>query len=647
MAVRMMLEQLRWPVAALVAMIATLSFAASAPAATIRVGSHLDNLTDDTTCTLREAVIAADVDAAVRGCPAGSGSDVIVLGPGTYPLTIPASATPFDAGTGSLDVVDPDDDVLTITSFPALSVIDASAIADRVITAQSPLDLSNVTITGGDSSGSAENLGGAGIGGAVATFDSSAPLLIRRSVLAGNSASYAGGAVHANGQLAISNSTFNDNSVAAPTGLGGGGGGAIDAAGPTTITGSTIAGNTVTSADVTSKGGGLRYSGTMTVRGSIIADNSADGGDPDCTSAGGTGTSAGFNVIEDPTGCGFALAGSDVQADPALEPLADNGGGTPTMAIGAASPATDIGPAGGPSCNGTDQRGALRGLVEAGPCDAGAYEISYCAFFPINVVGGNGNDTVQSGRPNIYAAGLGGSDAIFGGPGDDALCGGPGVDLLQGAGGGDLLIGGADIDIASYRDAASPVAVTIDNLANDGRAGEGDVVQTESVVGGSAADLLRGNGVPNGLQGGPGNDRIDGVGGNDSVLGGPGNDIINGNVGNDQVRGDAGADALFGLDGNDQLEGGDDNDELDGGPGNDQLFSGEGTNTMIGGDGNDTLTGGLGKDVFKCGDGRDTAIVSTKDKVGRDCERVFEQRSAAGKGRQLSARALLRNPGAR
>ena len=42
-----------------------------------------DNGADDQ-CSLREAVRAANIDRAVKGCPAGSGADVIELIPGVY-----------------------------------------------------------------------------------------------------------------------------------------------------------------------------------------------------------------------------------------------------------------------------------------------------------------------------------------------------------------------------------------------------------------------------------------------------------------------------------------------------------------------------------------------------------------------------------
>lgn len=53
-------------------------------------------------------------------------------------------------------------------------------------------------------------------------------------------------------------------------------------------------------------------------------------------------------------------------ADPELEPLADNGGATETMALPASSPAIDL----GADCSGFDQRGTPR----VDPCDSGAYE---------------------------------------------------------------------------------------------------------------------------------------------------------------------------------------------------------------------------------------------------------------------------------
>ncbi|MEO0606236.1 MAG: right-handed parallel beta-helix repeat-containing protein, partial [Myxococcota bacterium] len=67
--------------------LATLLAVAGAPgarAATIVVDSTSDDTDDSTLCTLRDAVAAATTDAAVDGCAAGSGADVIELPTGTF-----------------------------------------------------------------------------------------------------------------------------------------------------------------------------------------------------------------------------------------------------------------------------------------------------------------------------------------------------------------------------------------------------------------------------------------------------------------------------------------------------------------------------------------------------------------------------------
>lgn len=58
--------------------------------------------------------------------------------------------------------------------------------------------------------------------------------------------------------------------------------------------------------------------------------------------------------------------------DPQLAPLADYGGLTETLALGADSPAIDAVPPGGAGCPTTDQRGVSR--PQGGRCDIGAYE---------------------------------------------------------------------------------------------------------------------------------------------------------------------------------------------------------------------------------------------------------------------------------
>ena len=223
------------------------------------------------------------------------------------------------------------------------------------------------------------------------------------------------------------------------------------------------------------------------------------------------------------------------------------------------------------------------------------------------------NDNVGAGIENVI--GGSGNDTITGGPGNDTLAGGPGNDVLHGAGGNDTFdeggsVNGSDIldggagtgDIADYSQRQNPLTISLDNVSNDGEAGEHDSVaaSVEGVIGGVADDHLIGNNnaVPNLLSGGDGSDTIDGLGGNDVLHGGYASGPVAGG-GNDILNGGAGDDKLFGDDDNDILNGG---------------------------LGNDTLNGGGQADVFNGGDGVDTAtyagvtdpVTVTLDNVAND-----------------------------
>lgn len=74
-------------------------------AAVITVNSAFDtngSLTDGS-CSLREAIIAANSDMAVDGCVAGNGNDTIIIPVGTYSLTIPG-VNEDGALSGDLDI---------------------------------------------------------------------------------------------------------------------------------------------------------------------------------------------------------------------------------------------------------------------------------------------------------------------------------------------------------------------------------------------------------------------------------------------------------------------------------------------------------------------------------------------------------------
>ena len=79
----------RWvaPLLLIVVLAPGLMAAQPAGAATINVTTTADELNSDGDCSLREAVRAANTDATVDACPAGSGTDTIIVPAGDYVLT--------------------------------------------------------------------------------------------------------------------------------------------------------------------------------------------------------------------------------------------------------------------------------------------------------------------------------------------------------------------------------------------------------------------------------------------------------------------------------------------------------------------------------------------------------------------------------
>ena len=187
----------------------------------------------------------------------------------------------------------------------------------------------------------------------------------------------------------------------------------------------------------------------------------------------------------------------------------------------------------------------------------------------IIVNAGDGNDIVHNftDLPSTLNGGNG-NDSLIGGSGNDSLNGSSGNDVLDGGLGADTLQGGSGNDTADYSSRTTGLNISLDNVANDGAAGEHDNVMSdvETVLGGS---------------------------------------------GNDKIVGDPSANLLKGNGGNDTLYGGSGNDTLDGGSGHDQLFGQDGNDTLLAKDGQvDTLDGGNGSDTAQ----RDNSS-SVKDQV--------------------------------
>jgi Ca2+-binding RTX toxin-like protein len=151
--------------------------------------------------------------------------------------------------------------------------------------------------------------------------------------------------------------------------------------------------------------------------------------------------------------------------------------------------------------------------------------------------GGPGDDTVNGAEANLIGAD--GSDDLAGGPGTDVLLGDDGNDQLDGGPGPDRMNGGDGRDTVDYESRSSPVNVTLDGVANDGEADEGDNVlpNIEVVLGGTVGDDLSGDRDANRLDGGPGEDLIMGNAGADILQGGNAPDLIKARDGaQDQVN---------------------------------------------------------------------------------------------------------------
>jgi CSLREA domain-containing protein len=378
-------------------------------------------------CSLREAIDAANTNAAFGGCAAGSpGADTITFGVnGTFRLTIAGRDDDSNA-TGDLDIAED----LTITgNGSSQTIIDGNGIDEILDTYASgsstpiTLNISGVTIQNGDSNGGSFD----GPGGLYIDYDDTVHITASR--FANNTAEINAGAIDNRGTLTIVDSEFTGNHSTNQ-------GGAITTVGPTTITGSTFSGNqgqfggaiwanvasgqqvsianstvsgnstlaggkgggvyansgndgtialinvTIAGNTASGDGGGIANDGPgpFNIGSTLIGNNSASGTGPDCAAASGAAAldALGNNLIEQPAGCviGGTTTGDITGIDPNLGPLANNGGPTLTHALLIGSPAIDGGPA---TCaaapvNGVDQRGQPR--PGGAKCDIGAYEFS-------------------------------------------------------------------------------------------------------------------------------------------------------------------------------------------------------------------------------------------------------------------------------
>ena len=220
------------------------------------------------------------------------------------------------------------------------------------------LNISNTTIS--------SNLAGVS-GGGISGYGT---MTITNSTISGNVAGITqpylglGGGIYNSGTLTVTNCTISGNSANGSTGKGGGvGGGIYSANGSADIGNSTLSGNR---AEVH---GGSIYGGTFDIGNSIL-----NGGSPE-NIYDATVTSHGYNVCSDDGGGLLNGPGDQINTDPLLGPLQDNGGPTFTHELLTGSPAIDAGDPNFTPPPYYDQRGPDFWRVRNGRIDVGSFEV--------------------------------------------------------------------------------------------------------------------------------------------------------------------------------------------------------------------------------------------------------------------------------
>jgi predicted outer membrane repeat protein len=422
-----------------------ISLVAAAPAKA--ADFTVTNLTDAGPGSLRQALADAT---------ASADSDRVLFASGlTGTITLTSDELEVPGGT---EIVGPGADRLTVSGGGQFRTFHAGG-------ATPPVTISGLTLADGVGTGMSSLGGGAiasagtlnlvgvlvrnsrapsGAGGGVAHLGS---LSVRDSTFVENTAAVGGGGIFvADGALTVERSAVSGNS--APGSNGGGINHGTGGSEPLTITDSTIAGNTAGM-----PGGGVFFASVARLTNTIVADNTAPSRpDIDGMNMVNPDARAAFSLIEQLGGAQVVLDASDITGiDPKLQPLAANGGSTPTQALAADSPALDKGSSGAAA----DQRGFPRPFDLTGiplatggnSADIGAYERVLCGKLLATRVGTAGPDRI-SGTPGADGIlGLGGKDRLKGLKGNDSLCGGPGKDKLKGGAGRDALFGQGGRDL--------------------------------------------------------------------------------------------------------------------------------------------------------------------------------------------------------
>jgi predicted outer membrane repeat protein len=333
----------------------TLLFAASeARSATYTVTNTADSGPGSLRTAITQANATSDNDTIefdLSGCPC-----TIILTSGVLAIV----------NNGTLTINGPGADQLSVSGNNLSRVFFNGTLSNATIR--------GITITGGNTS----SIGGGGI------LNSNGTLTLTNSTVNNNSAiGSPGGGIFNSGTVTVTNSTVSNN-------FAGSGGGIFSQSGTVTLVNSTVSNNSATN------GGGIATNGTMMVTNSTVSNNSAafgggiyynsfgttnlsntiianstSGGD--CVRNVGT-INAEYSLIGDGLGCVNGTNNNNLNGDPMLGPLQDNGGPTFTHALLAGSPAIDAGSNTLAAGLTTDQRGTGFDRIVGSAVDIGAFE---------------------------------------------------------------------------------------------------------------------------------------------------------------------------------------------------------------------------------------------------------------------------------
>jgi hypothetical protein len=237
-----------------------------------------------------------------------------------------------------------------------------------IATNSAQLTVMNSTISGNHANGNQGIKGAAGGGisnvGGTMTVTSST---ISDNLTDGSGFGEGGGVYNNGGMLTVTNSTISGNGVNVPA-QSGGGGGVYNSAGTLAVTNSTFSGNLAPPAQ-----GGAIFNAAQATVGDAVLNAGTSGGT--ILNNGGTVASLGYNLASDDGGGVLTGPGDQINTDPMLGPLQDNGGPTFTHALLPGSPAINAGDPNFTPPPVYDQRGSPFNRIVNGRIDIGSFEV--------------------------------------------------------------------------------------------------------------------------------------------------------------------------------------------------------------------------------------------------------------------------------